>query len=122
MGPLYEAADVLALGSTVEPYGAVYGEAMAHGLPIVGWSAGNLPHLVDDGVEGFLVPVGQGELLRRRLTALADDPELRARLGAAALDRAEKLPTWDDTAERFFATCRAALRSHAPSTTAVHGR
>jgi glycosyltransferase involved in cell wall biosynthesis len=27
----------------LEPYGTVYSEAMAVGLPVVGWSAGNLP-------------------------------------------------------------------------------
>ena len=56
MAALYDRADVFALPSTEEPYGIVYGEAMAAGLPVVGWRAGNLPSLVDDGVEGRTVP------------------------------------------------------------------
>ena len=36
----YRAADVFALASLREPYGTVYGEAMAAGLPVVGWDAG----------------------------------------------------------------------------------
>jgi hypothetical protein len=41
----------LALPSLREPYGTVYGEAMAAGLPADGWGAGNLPRLAGDGVE-----------------------------------------------------------------------
>ena len=48
----YAGAGVFVLPSWREPYGTVYGEALAAGLPVVGWRAGNLPHLVSDGVEG----------------------------------------------------------------------
>ena len=41
------------LPSWKEPYGTVYGEAMACGLPVVGWRAGNLPYLADDDREFF---------------------------------------------------------------------
>src|SRR5690606_36877101 len=46
---LYRSADVFVLPSYREPYGTVYGEAMAAGLPVVGWRAGNLPNLARDG-------------------------------------------------------------------------
>jgi len=46
----YRAADVFALASVRDPYGTVYSEAMAVGLPVVGWAAGNLPHLARLGV------------------------------------------------------------------------
>jgi glycosyltransferase involved in cell wall biosynthesis len=45
----YAAADAFVLASSREPYGTVYGEAMAAGLPVVGYAAGNLPHLARDG-------------------------------------------------------------------------
>lgn len=107
---LYAAADVFALPSRAEPYGTVYGEAMAAGLPVVGWRAGNLPHLADDGVEGVILPVGDVDGLTRALARLIDDHSLRARLGAAARARAASLPTWDETAARFFTTVRALAR------------
>jgi glycosyltransferase involved in cell wall biosynthesis len=111
IGARYDAADVFVLGSTVEPYGSVYGEAMAAGLPVVGWAAGNLPHLVDDGVEGYLLPTGDVVGMSDRLVELAGDPAQRASLAAAARARAAGFPTWDDTAARFFAACRAAART-----------
>lgn len=105
---LYAAADVFVLPSTQEPFGTVYGEAMALGLPVVGFAAGNLPYLATDGIEGRIVPVGDTAALARALRELADDPVLRARLGAAARRRARARPTWDQTAARFFDAVRAA--------------
>lgn len=108
MEGLYGAADAFVLASTVEPYGTVYGEAMAAGLPVVGWAAGNLPHLITDGVEGRVVTTGDVAGLAAALTSVATDEARRTRMGAAASARAEKLPTWDETAERFVAVCRRA--------------
>ena len=71
MGPLYEAADVFVLPSTEEPYGMVYAEAMTAGVPVVGWAAGNLPNLVDDQVEGRVVPTGDIATLATALDELA---------------------------------------------------
>ena len=95
MGPLYDAADVFVLPSTEEPYGMVYAEAMTAGVPVVGWAAGNLPHLVDDQVEGRVVPTGDIAALATALAELCDDEARRAQLGAAGRARAARLPTWD---------------------------
>ena len=100
---MYRDADVFVLPSVREPYGTVYGEAMAAGLPVVGWRAGNLPHLASHGREGLLVEPGDVTALASALRTLTEDEELRMRLGAAARHRAAALPTWEQTAERFFA-------------------
>lgn len=105
---LYRDADVFVLPSLREPYGTVYGEAMAAGLPVVGWRAGNLPHLADHGREGLLVEPGNVAGLTTALRSLAEDEELRTRLGAAARRKAGAFPTWEQTAERFFSAVRAA--------------
>jgi glycosyltransferase involved in cell wall biosynthesis len=103
---LYRAADVFVLPSTREPYGTVYGEAMAAGLPVVGWRAGNLPHLAEDGREGIIVPPGDIEALARALAMLAGDEELRRALGQAAARRALERPTWEESAALFFEALR----------------
>jgi glycosyltransferase involved in cell wall biosynthesis len=106
---LYAAADVFVLPSLKEPYGTVYGEAMAAGLPVVGWRAGNLPYLADDGREGLLVPPGDIAGLARALERLAGDAVLRRRMGEAARRRALVRPTWEESAGLFFAAIREAL-------------
>jgi glycosyltransferase involved in cell wall biosynthesis len=101
---MYRAADIFALPSFEEPYGTVWGEAMAAGLPVVGFRAGNLPFLVDHGIEGLIAPVGDIGALSHAIAQLAGDPELTARMARAAALRAAARPTWDETADRFFAT------------------
>jgi glycosyltransferase involved in cell wall biosynthesis len=105
---MYVAADVFVLPSTKEPYGTVLGEALAAGLPLVGWDAGNLPHLVTDGREGVVVPVGDLDGLASALARLAEDESYRHALARAARRRGETLPTWDDTARAFFDSLREA--------------
>ena len=105
---LYRDADVFVLPSLREPYGTVYGEAMAAGLPVVGWRAGNLPYLAGHEREGLLAEPGDQAGLVAALRRLAEDEELRTRLGAAAGQRAATFPTWEQTAGRFFAAVREA--------------
>jgi glycosyltransferase involved in cell wall biosynthesis len=105
---LYRAVDVFVLPSTKEPYGTVYGEAMAAGLPVVGWRAGNLPHLAEDGKEGLILAPGDIDGLAHALVRLAGDEDLRRKLGQAAARRALERPTWEESAALFFGALREA--------------
>jgi glycosyltransferase involved in cell wall biosynthesis len=107
---MYRSVDVFSLPSFEEPYGTVWGEAMAAGLPVVGWHAGNLPYLADHEREALLVPVGDVPALSRALERMALEPELRGAMGRAAHERAASRPTWDDTADLFFTAVARVLR------------
>lgn len=106
VGALYRAADIFTLASLRETYGTVFGEAMALGLPVVGWRTGNLPYLARDGVEGCLVSPGDVPGLALALERLARDDETRRAMGAAARRRADAWPTWAQAADLFFAAIR----------------
>jgi colanic acid/amylovoran biosynthesis glycosyltransferase len=86
------ASDVLAApsvptrGGKREGIPVVLMEAMATGLPVVASRLSGIPELVTDGVSGLLVPPGDDVALADALAALAADPALRARLGAAGRD------------------------------------
>lgn len=64
-------------------------EAMACALPVVATTADGIPQLVDDGVTGYLRPVGDLEALADSCRRLIDHPDLRSRMGAAARHRAQ---------------------------------
>ena len=85
---LYREADVFVLPSLTEGTPKVLPEAMAKGLPLVVTRVGGLPELVDDGVQGFLVPPGDTGELTAALFKIAGDKELRYRMGKKALERA----------------------------------
>jgi glycosyltransferase involved in cell wall biosynthesis len=108
---LYRAADVFVLPSFREPYGTVYGEAMAAGLPVIGWRAGNLPYLIQHGREGLMSDPGNVRSLAELMVRIARDDGLRSAMAAAALERGASLPTWEETAETFFATLRRVVPS-----------
>ena len=114
VGRLYRSADVFALSSFVDAYGTAWAEALAAGLPVVGWRAGNLPRLAEHGREALMAKPGDVDDLASNLRAITTDDRLRARLAAGARRRAGTLPTWDQTADRFFAAVRSFLPDPPP--------
>ncbi|MBW7995647.1 MAG: glycosyltransferase family 4 protein [Candidatus Glassbacteria bacterium] len=63
-------------------------EAMAVGLPVVATPVGGIPDALAEGVNGFLVPVGDSRMLADRLEQLLRDPGLRKKIGAANYGKA----------------------------------
>jgi glycosyltransferase involved in cell wall biosynthesis len=118
---LYAGADLFVLPSFEELYGTVYGEAMALGLPVVGWRAGNLPYLIEHGREGLIVELGDVGGLAHALDLLAHEDALRLRMGTAGRTRAAAWPTWDDTAAVFFAALREVVSTTTNRTQTLSG-
>ncbi len=58
-------------------------EAMSAGVPIIASSVGGVPELVENGVEGLLVPPGDAAALSSALARLASDTEAAASMGVA---------------------------------------
>jgi glycosyltransferase involved in cell wall biosynthesis len=114
VGRLYRSADVFALCSFVDAYGMAWGEAIAAGLPVVGWRAGNLPRLAEHGRQALMAEPGDLAGLAAALRVIATDDVLRERLAAGARRRAEMLPTWRVSADLFFASVRELLRERTP--------
>ncbi|HET8630277.1 MAG TPA: glycosyltransferase, partial [Thermomicrobiales bacterium] len=78
------------------------------GRPVVASRVAGVPTVVDDGVEGLLVPEGDVEALAAAAARLLADPATAARLGRAARARVERDLTWPRVAARFVAVYREA--------------
>jgi glycosyltransferase involved in cell wall biosynthesis len=90
--PVYGEADVFVLPSLSEPWGMVLNEAAAAGLPLVATDGvGAARELVEDGVNGFLVPAGDEAALAEALRRLADDPDFRAAAGRRSRELVARL-------------------------------
>jgi len=85
----YAAADFVALSSDNEGTPLALIEAAAAGRPAAASAVGGVADVVTDGVTGLLAPAGDEVALADAMLRLADDPELRARLGAAAPGNAD---------------------------------
>jgi len=81
---LLSCSDLVVLCSETESAPLTLLEGMSCGLPVVATSVGGIPEIVEDGVNGFLVPVKNPEAIAERILALTADADLRRRLGAAA--------------------------------------
>jgi glycosyltransferase involved in cell wall biosynthesis len=79
---------VIALPSSCEGVSTALLEGMAAGRPVVATNVGHISSVIDDGVEGFLCPVGDVDALAARLALLLANPGSAAMMGAAARRRA----------------------------------
>jgi glycosyltransferase involved in cell wall biosynthesis len=100
---LYAATDVLVLPSIrtetfLEPWGLVVNEAMHQGTPVITSDAVGAARggLVQDGRTGLVVPQGDASALAARLRTIAQNPQLRGALGAAARQEVARFtyPAW----------------------------
>jgi len=98
LAALYQRCDLFVLPSRFEGYGMVFAEAIAHGLPVVGTTAGAIPQTVP-AAAGVLVPPDDVEALAAALRRLIEDPAERERLAAAG--RAARFPSWREQAAAF---------------------
>ena len=84
---LYGWADAFILSSLREGMPVVLAEALAAGLPVASTWVDGIPELIRDGVDGLLVPPDEPARLADAIARLTD-PELRAALAAAGVERA----------------------------------
>jgi glycosyltransferase involved in cell wall biosynthesis len=73
-----------------EAFGLTVTEGMASGCGVIATRGGGIPEIIDDGQDGLLVPRGDAAALARAIDRLAQDPALRARLGAAGRLKVER--------------------------------
>jgi len=81
----YKAADLFVLPTREDIWGLVINEALAYGLPVITTDrcvAGL--ELIEDGVNGYVVPVEDAQALAEKIRAVLADDMLR--MGAAALE------------------------------------
>ena len=82
-------------------------EAMQHSLPIVSTFEGAIPEIVEDSINGFLVPQKDAKSLAEKLEILISNPELRQQMGKAGRRKYEN----EFTLEKFENRLKDILRS-----------
>ena len=82
MKELYAASDICVYpSSTGEPFGLTMLEAMATAKPMIITDSGGMPEVIKDGINGYVIPVRDFELLAAKIKNLLADKKLRNRLG-----------------------------------------
>jgi glycosyltransferase involved in cell wall biosynthesis len=106
---LEAAASVVVLTSrSLEGTPGVLLDALVLGKPIVATNVGGVPEVIEDGISGLLVPIGDADALGAAIARVVRDSSLAARLSAGARARAPMFSI-ENTVERTIAIYRELL-------------
>lgn len=83
-------AALLALPTLMDTAPNVLAEARAAGVPVVASAVGGIPELIQDGIDGVLVPAGSAEALAAAVVALLRDPAAAGAMAATGRARVRR--------------------------------
>jgi glycosyltransferase involved in cell wall biosynthesis len=111
---LLSACTLLCVPSSRESFGGVIVEAWSCGKPVIGGPAPATRELVEDGVDGFIVPQDP-MAIADRLGRLLDDDKLASDMGCRGKAKLERRFTWEAIATAHLEVYERALatRRHA---------
>lgn len=105
---LFSACTVLCVPSSRESFGSVIIEAWACGKPVVGGPADATRELIDDGVDGYVVPQDP-QVIAQRLTRILDEPGLAQAMGARGKEKVLEKYSWEAIAEAHLAVYQSLI-------------
>jgi phenylacetate-CoA ligase len=108
MAALYRHSDVVLNPSLADNMPNSVLEALASGVPVVSTNVGGVPHLLQHGVTGLLVPPGNATAMARALIQVLSDPIGAASMAAAGQALARSF-SWPQVAPRLAAQYRRAM-------------
>ncbi|MEA0563110.1 MULTISPECIES: N-acetyl-alpha-D-glucosaminyl L-malate synthase BshA [Lysinibacillus] len=85
LAELYAISDLKLLLSQQESFGLVLLEAMACGVPCIGSNVGGIPEVIEHGVDGYIVELGDTDAVAEYATQLLQDEEQLLRFREAAI-------------------------------------
>jgi colanic acid/amylovoran biosynthesis glycosyltransferase len=86
----FQQTDIFVMSSFAEGIPVVLMEAMASGLPVVATQIAGVSELVEDGINGYLVPPGNAMFLQEKIEKLLVDAKLRAKFGTSGRIKVEQ--------------------------------
>lgn len=113
---VYQNSDIFILPSLAEGAALVMHEALASGLPCI--VSANVGCTLRDGIEGFVISVGDVEALKDRIRRLYLNPELRRAMGVAARVQAERF-TWQEYSRRLILMYQTILSGERESASGI---
>lgn len=102
--------DVLIFPSLFEGFGLAITEAMSQGTPVITTAHTAGPDIIDDGVDGFIVPIRSAEAIVERLELLARDRERLRAMKISAREKAQTHP-WENYRRALVTMAQEAMNS-----------
>jgi glycosyltransferase involved in cell wall biosynthesis len=105
---VYNDCSVYVQPSVTEGFGIPVLEAMAHGRPVIVTEGAGSHELIEDGKEGFVVPIRQAEVIKEKIEYFYDNPDEVKRMGKNARVKAEKY-SWKKIEEKYQKLIKSVL-------------
>ncbi len=99
VSPLMDLASMVVLPYLSSTQSGSLQVAYSFGRPVIASRVGGLTEAVEDGKNGFLVPVNDASALAEKITLLLRDPRLRERMGQYNKEQSETRYSWKSVAE-----------------------
>ncbi len=109
---LMAAADLVVLPSLAEAFGLVLTESLYIGTPVVATRVGGIPEIVDDGVDGVLVPPANSKALAEAVVDLLNNPDKRQQMAGAGREKVLSKFCFEDMVRSYEAIYAKALNGH----------
>jgi glycosyltransferase involved in cell wall biosynthesis len=101
MPQYYKRCDIFCFPTMGEPFGKAVVEAMACGKPVIATNIGGPAEIIQDRVDGILVPPSNPEEIAKQIMELVQDEHERRRLGERARKSAVDRFSWSKIAEKY---------------------
>jgi glycosyltransferase involved in cell wall biosynthesis len=108
---IFQAMDFMVLPSLTEGLPNVILEAFACAKPVVATDVGGVPEIVEDGVNGILVPPGRSDLLAEAIKNCLAAPEKRRMMGEAGYHKVKSEFTFESQTQKLEAIYNEVLSS-----------
>ncbi|AKJ65525.1 Glycosyl transferases group 1 family protein [Kiritimatiella glycovorans] len=95
-------SSLLCIGSRMDTSPNVVTEAHAVGLPVVGTDAGGIPDMIEDGVDGYVVPMDDDEAMAEKMGALLKEPAGARSMGESGRTKVARLNDGGHVAKRHI--------------------
>ena len=112
MDRFYSALDINVLTSLSETFSYALTEGARFHLATISTAVGGIPHLIDQGVNGYLFEPRDFETLGKRLAELGNDPALRRAMGEKLFEKASTQFSIETTVETQLHIYEEILRRH----------
>ncbi|MPW37518.1 glycosyltransferase family 4 protein [Vibrio sp. B1Z05] len=106
MGDWFSAADLMIHPAYSEGLGSVILEALHCHLPVIATRAGGIPDIIDDGINGFLVDIGDAKSLAEKVQLVLNENELKQQLIDNIESSLEEFRI-ENTAQKYMTIYRA---------------
>lgn len=83
----YKQSDLLVHPSESESFGFVVAEAMSFGIPVVAFNVGALHEIIDNQVDGFLIPAFETKIMAETIYELIQNKEKNIKISKAAQNK-----------------------------------